>query len=88
MVLRTLDGAWPHLYARPPPRTAPFWLGLNTINVNGCTTTLIGSSMFGNDVVVALRDNIEATLRGIMAKAPPDAHKTRSIPAFSPDKHH
>jgi len=49
---------------------APFWLGLNTINVDGRTLTLIGSMFWGIDVVQALRDNIESTLRDIMAKAP------------------
>ena len=49
---------------------APLWLGVNTINVNGKTTTLVGSCMWGLDVVEALRDHMEATLRGIMAKAP------------------
>lgn len=48
---------------------APLWLGVNTINVNGKTTTLVGSCMWGLDVVEALRDHMEATLRGIMAKA-------------------
>jgi len=48
---------------------APIWLGVNTICVNGKTTTLVGSSMWGLDLVEEIRDNIEATLRGIMAKA-------------------
>lgn len=48
---------------------APIWLGVNTICVNGKTTTLVGSSMWGLDLVEGLRDNMEATLRGIMAKA-------------------
>eukprot|EP01043_Picozoa_sp_COSAG02_P036669 COSAG02_NODE_2701_length_8203_cov_7.719521_7_plen_92_part_00 len=51
---------------------APMWLGINTINVNGKTTTLIGSCLWGVDVVTALRDNIEATLREIMDSAPTD----------------
>lgn len=49
---------------------APLWLGVNTINVNGKTTTLVGSCMWGLEVVEALRDHMEVTLRGIMAKAP------------------
>jgi len=48
---------------------APIWLGLNTICVNGKTTTLIGSAMWGMEIVENLRDNIEKTLRGIMDKA-------------------
>jgi len=48
---------------------APIWLGVNTICVNGKTTTLVGSSMFGHGLIEDCRDNIEATLRGIMAKA-------------------
>ena len=48
---------------------APIWLGVNTIQVNGKTTTLIGSCMWGLEIVEALRDSIEITLRGIMAKA-------------------
>lgn len=49
---------------------APLWLGLNTINVNGRTSTMIGSFFHGRDLVHAVRDNVESTLRGIMAKAP------------------
>lgn len=49
---------------------APLWFGLNTINVNGRTTTLVGSCMQGLPVVQAMRDNIESTLREIMSKAP------------------
>ena len=45
---------------------APMWFDLNTICVNGVTTTLVGSSLWGLDVIHAMRDNIEATLRGIM----------------------
>ena len=48
---------------------APIWLGVNTIQVNGKTTTLIGSCMWGLEIVEALRDSMEITLRGIMAKA-------------------
>ena len=48
---------------------APIWLGVNTINVNGKTTTLVGSCMFGYDLVTELRDHMEITLREIMAKA-------------------
>ena len=49
---------------------APQWLGVNTININGATTTLVGSMLWGLPVVEAIRDNIEATLREIMAAAP------------------
>ena len=45
---------------------APMWLGVNTINVNGKTTTLVGSCMWGMDLVEDLRNHMEATLRGIM----------------------
>merc|ERR1719240_460166 len=41
---------------------APIWLGVNTIQVNGKTTTLIGSCMWGLEIVEALRDSIEITL--------------------------
>ena len=60
---------------------APMWLGLNTINVNGKTTTLIGSCLWGIDVVTALRDNIEATLREIMDSAPTDGTQL-VVPAY------
>ena len=53
---------------------APLWLGVNTININGATTTLVGSSFMGLEVVEAIRDHIEATLREIMeADATPGA---------------
>jgi len=48
---------------------APLWLGVNTISVNGKTTTLIGSCMWSLPIVEAIRDSIEATLRGIMKEA-------------------
>ena len=48
---------------------APMWFGVNTINVNGRTTTLFGSSLWGLPLVEAMRDNIEATLREIMTHA-------------------
>jgi len=48
---------------------APIWLGINTINVNGKTTTLVGSCMWGLEIVEELRNSMEVTLRGIMAKA-------------------
>jgi len=50
---------------------APMWLGINTINVDGRTTTLVGSCYWGIHVVEKLRDSIEATLRDeFIAKAP------------------
>lgn len=58
---------------------APFWFGINTINVDGCTTTFVGSSFWGLDVVKALRDNMEATINEIMAKAP---ERLDDIPAY------
>jgi len=48
---------------------APIWLGVNTICVNRKTTTLVGSSMWSLELIEAIRDNMEATLREIMAKA-------------------
>ena len=51
-------------------QNAPLWFGLNTIMVNGRTTTLLGSSVWGLVVVEAVRDSIEATLREIMDGAP------------------
>jgi hypothetical protein len=48
---------------------APMWLGVNTISVNGKTTTLIGSCMWSLPIIEAIRDNIEITLRDIMKKA-------------------
>ena len=45
---------------------APMWFGVNTINVNGRTTTLFGSSLWGLPLVEAMRDNIEATLREML----------------------
>ena len=48
---------------------APTWLGVNTISVNGKTTTLVGSSMWGLEIVEQIRDNMEITLRGIMKEA-------------------
>ena len=61
---------------------APFWFGLNTINVNGKTTTLVGSAFWGLEVVEAMRDNIEATLRGIMDKAP-ELSRQVAVPSYS-----
>jgi len=50
---------------------APIWLGvntnMNTIQVNGKTTTLVGSCMWGLEIVESLRDSMEVTLRDIMA---------------------
>ena len=62
---------------------APFWLGINTINVNGKTNTLIGSMMWGEEVVAAIRDNIEVTLREIMAQAPNDTKLV--VPTYTGD---
>ena len=59
---------------------APLWLGVNTINVNGKTTTLVGSMLLGLEVVEPLRDHMEATLRDIMADAPADGG--RPVPGF------
>lgn len=45
---------------------APTWFCLNTINVNGATSTTVGSSIWGLEAVEQIRDNIEGTLRKIM----------------------
>lgn len=63
---------------------APLWLGVNTINVNGKTTTLVGSSFWGLEVVEALRDHMEGTLREIMAQAPRRGGK--EVPAYGAKK--
>jgi hypothetical protein len=52
---------------------APLWFGINTINVDGRTTTLVGSMFWGLPVVEVLRDHMEATLREVMSKAPQNA---------------
>ena len=46
--------------------------GVNTINVNGQTMTMVGSMLWGQEVVAAVRDHMEATLREIMKHAPED----------------
>jgi hypothetical protein len=61
---------------------APLWFGVNTICVDNYTTTLVGSSMWGLEVVTALRDNMEATLREIMSHAK-DAPPDLKIPQYS-----
>ena len=57
------------------------WFGVNTINVNGATNTLVGSSIWGIEVMTAVRDNMEATLRGIMAHSPVDG--SAKVPEYS-----
>merc|ERR1712224_47227 len=42
---------------------APFWLGVNTICVNGKTTTQVGGMFWGADIIEAIAQNMEATLR-------------------------
>ena len=42
---------------------------------------MIGSCMFGQELVEAVRDNVEATLRGIMANAP--VNSTAGIPVYT-----
>jgi hypothetical protein len=62
---------------------APLWLGLNTINVDGRTTTLIGSMMWGIDVLERLRDTIEDILRNeFMAKSPASGQKGALVPSY------
>jgi hypothetical protein len=43
------------------------WLGVNTICVDGRTTTLVGSSFWGGELVEAMRDHMLGTLREIMS---------------------
>lgn len=59
---------------------APYWFGFNTINVDGCTTTLVGSMFWGLEVVEAMRDNIEETLRDIMDQA--DLESLCRVPTY------
>jgi hypothetical protein len=44
----------------------------------------VGSLFWGEEVVEALRDNVEATLRGIMAEA--EATDLETIPTFKKGK--
>ena len=53
-----------------------------TINVNGVTTTMVGSCLFGQQVVDAMRDSIEGTLREIMAQSP-EGSSDIEVPQFS-----
>jgi len=77
--VRTIDESTPfHTYNW----NAPLWFGVNTINVNGCTTTFVGSAFWGQKVVNALRDNMRATLDDIMAKAP--AGSLAAVPKYDP----
>lgn len=64
---------------------APFWFGFNTINVNGRTSTLMGSFVWGEEVVSAFRDSVEKTLREIMDKVPEDA-VLLSVPSFKRER--
>ena len=66
---------------------APMWFGVNTINVNGRTTTLFGSSLWGLPLVEAMRDNIEATLREIMTHAADEKAGVKAVPAHSAERH-
>lgn len=59
---------------------APMWWGVNTINVNGKTTTMVGSMLWGQEVVAAMRDHMEGTLREIMAHAPADG--SAKVPTY------
>ena len=61
---------------------APFWFGVNTINVNGCTTTFVGAAFWGQKVVNAMRDNMRATIDDIIAKAP--AGDLAGVPKYDP----
>lgn len=51
---------------------APFGFGWNTISVNGTTTITCASSFLGIDVLRAVRDQGETTLRLIMDGVNPD----------------
>lgn len=50
---------------------APFWLGINTINVDGATTTQVGAMIWGTEVVGALRDRVDDILRSFMTEGSP-----------------
>ena len=60
------------------------WWGVNTINVNGQTMTMVGSTLWGQEVVAAMRDHMEGTLREIMEHAPKDGSAT--VPTYSAKK--
>jgi hypothetical protein len=47
---------------------APMWLGVNTICVNGRTTTMVGSMVWGQQVMEAVVENMEETIREIIAE--------------------
>ena len=49
----------------------------------GRTSTMIGSCLFGQELVEAVRDHTEATLRGIMAKAPVNTDTETAQSAYS-----
>ena len=66
---------------------APLWCGVNTINVNGRTTTLVGTAFFGIEPLKAFRDNMEATLRGIMAKASGGQMEASTVVNIVPEMH-
>jgi len=59
---------------------APMWLGVNTICVDGRTTTLVGSSFWGGELVEAMRDHMLETLREIMSHH--DDAKGVEIPTY------
>ena len=59
---------------------APTWLGINTINVDGRTTTLFGSFIWGLPVVEAIRDHAERALREVMESGRAGAER---IPEYS-----
>lgn len=61
---------------------APMWLGINTICVNGVTTTMVGSAFMGMEMVEDVRDHIEATCREIMSNAKGISEITRSRDHF------
>ena len=63
---------------------APMWWGVNTINVNGQTMTMVGSMLWGQEVVAAMRDHMEGTLREIMEHAPKDG--SAKVPTYSAKK--
>jgi hypothetical protein len=62
------------------------WFGVNTICVDGRTTTLVGSSFWGGDLVEAMRDNMLETLREIMSHHA-DAKGDLKMPTYQKATH-
>lgn len=52
---------------------APMQLGYNTIHINGKTCICFATCCIGMEQLRAIRDNVEGTLRGLMAGVDPDS---------------